>query len=95
MTRSFAVAFAARRVRVNAISPGITDTPMQEGVLRDVSSLRGIEYQVLSDARMRTVPLGRSAPPAEMAAVVAWLLSDEAGYMTGQVINIDGGMVMW
>jgi NAD(P)-dependent dehydrogenase (short-subunit alcohol dehydrogenase family) len=95
MTRSYAVAFAPRRVRVNAISPGITDTPMQEVVLRDVSSLRGVDYQVLSDARMRTVPLGRSAPPAEMAAVVAWLLSDEAAYITGQVINVDGGMVMW
>ncbi len=39
--------------------------------------------------------MGRTAPPSEMAGVVAWLLSDEAAYMTGQVINVDGGMVMW
>ena len=89
------MAFASRRVRVNAISPGITDTPMQENVLREVSRMRGIDYQQLSDARMRTVPMGRTAPAAEMAAVVCWLLGDESAYITGQIINVDGGMVMW
>lgn len=95
VTRSFSMAFAPRRIRVNALSPGITDTPMQERVLREVSAQRGISYEELSAGRLRTVPLGRTAPPSEMAAVVAWLLSDEAAYLTGQVINVDGGMVMW
>ena len=83
------------RIRVNALSPGITDTPMQERVLREVSASRGIPYEELAAARLRTVPMGRSAPPSEMAGMVAWLLSDEAAYLTGQVINVDGGMVMW
>lgn len=95
VTRSFSMAYAPRRIRVNALSPGITDTPMQERVLREVSVQRGISYEELAAGRLKTVPLGRTAPPSEIAAVVAWLLSDEAAYLTGQVINVDGGMVMW
>jgi NAD(P)-dependent dehydrogenase (short-subunit alcohol dehydrogenase family) len=95
ITRSFAMAYAPRAIRVNALSPGITDTPMQERVLREVSAARGISVEELAAARLATVPMGRTAPPSEMAAVVAWLLSDESAYMTGQVVNVDGGMVMW
>lgn len=94
ITRSFAYAFAARGIRVNSISPGITDTPMQDRVLREVSEMRGLSYQELSDARLRTVPMGRTAPPSEMAGVIAWLLSDEAAYITGQSLNVDGGLLM-
>jgi NAD(P)-dependent dehydrogenase (short-subunit alcohol dehydrogenase family) len=94
VTRSFAIALSPRKVRVNAISPGITDTPMQEKVLRQVSALRGLSYEELSGARTKLVPLGRSAPPAEMAGVVVWLLSDAASYITGQTIYVDGGYVM-
>ena len=95
VTRSFAKAYAPRGIRVNALSPGITDTPMQARVLREVSEQRGIPEAELSAARLATVPMGRSAPPEEIAGVVAWLLSDAAAYMTGQVVNVDGGMVMW
>ena len=94
VTRSFAIALAPRKVRVNAISPGITDTPMQEKVLRQVSELRGLSYEELSSARTRLVPLARTAPPEEIAGVVAWLLSDAAAYITGQCIYVDGGYVM-
>lgn len=95
VTRSFAKAYAPRGIRVNALSPGITDTPMQARVLREVAEQRGIPEAELAAARLTTVPMGRSAPPEEIAGVVAWLLSDEAAYMTGQVVNVDGGMVMW
>ena len=60
-----------------------------------MSAARGISRAELAAARLKTVPMGRSAEPAEMAAVVAWLLSEEAAYITGQVLNVDGGMVMW
>ncbi len=94
VTRSFAIHLAPRHIRVNAISPGITDTPMQEKVLRDVSALRGLSYEDLSANRTNLVPLRRSAPPEEMAGVVALLLSDAAAYITGQTIYVDGGYIM-
>jgi len=93
-TRTFAVALAPRRIRVNAISPGITDTPMQESVLQHVSALRGQTYQELAEERLKLVPLKRSAPAEEMAGVVAWMLSDTAAYLTGQTIYVDGGYIM-
>lgn len=98
VTRSFAMAYADRpdgAIRVNALSPGITDTPMQSAVLDEVSRSRAMAREELERARLATVPMRRTAPPAEIAGWVAWLLSDEARYMTGQVLNVDGGMVMW
>jgi NAD(P)-dependent dehydrogenase (short-subunit alcohol dehydrogenase family) len=95
ITRSFAYALASRPVRVNAICPGIVDTPMQEAVLDKVAGMRGMTPAELSAARNRTVPLGRAASPEECAGLIWFLLSKEAGYMTGQAINYTGGMVMW
>ena len=95
ITRSFAYAFAPNGVRVNAICPGIIDTPMQERVLADVAAKRGITVEELSTARNKTVPLGRAASADECAGAIWFLLSDEAGYMTGQAINYTGGLVMW
>ncbi len=95
ITRSFAYAFAANGVRVNAICPGIIDTPMQERVLAEVAAKRGVTVDELSTARNKTVPLGRSASADECAGAIWFLLSDEAGYMTGQAINYTGGLVMW
>ncbi len=95
ITRSFAYAFAPNNVRVNAICPGIIDTPMQERVLADVAAKRGMTVDELSTARNKTVPLGRSASADECAGAIWFLLSDEAGYITGQAINYTGGLVMW
>lgn len=95
LTRSFAYAFAPSNVRVNAICPGIIDTPMQERVLADVAAKRGITVEELSSARNKTVPLGRSASADECAGAIWFLLSDESAYMTGQAINYTGGLVMW
>jgi len=95
ITRSFAHAFAPKGVRVNAICPGIVDTPMQEKVLAEVAARRGMTVEELSTARNKTVPLGRAASADECAGAIWFLLSDEAGYMTGQAINYTGGLVMW
>lgn len=95
ITRSFAYAFAPTGVRVNAICPGIIDTPMQEKVLADVAARRGMTVEELATTRNKTVPLGRAASADECAGAIWFLLSDEAGYMTGQAINYTGGLVMW
>jgi NAD(P)-dependent dehydrogenase (short-subunit alcohol dehydrogenase family) len=95
ITRSFAYAFASNGVRVNAICPGIIDTPMQDRVLAEVAAKRGMTVEELSEARNRTVPLGRAASADECAGAIWFLLSDEAGYMTGQAINYTGGLVTW
>jgi NAD(P)-dependent dehydrogenase (short-subunit alcohol dehydrogenase family) len=79
---------------VNAILPGIVDTPMQDKVLEAVAPLRGMSAEELAVARLRTVPLGRSASAEECAGVIWFLLSDAAAYMTGQGINFTGGLVM-
>lgn len=95
ITRSFAYALAPRSVRVNAICPGIVDTPMQDRVLDEIAPLRGTTRAQLEEARLKSVPLARTASPDECAGVVWFLLSEAAGYMTGQAINFTGGLVMW
>ena len=95
VTRSFAYALARQNVRVNAICPGIVDTPMQDKVLAQVAPTRGMTVQELAEARLKTVPLGRTSSADECAGVIWFLLSDAAGYMTGQAINFSGGLVMW
>jgi NAD(P)-dependent dehydrogenase (short-subunit alcohol dehydrogenase family) len=95
ITRSFAYALASRPVRVNAILPGIVDTPMQDAVREQVSPLRGIKVEDWDKNRAKSVPLGRASSPDECAALIWFLLSDESAYMTGQAINFTGGLVTW
>ena len=94
ITRSFAYALAPRE-RVNAICPGIVDTPMQDKVLDEVAAVRGMSREELETARTRMVPLGRTSPADECAGLIWFLLSEESAYMTGQAINWTGGMVTW
>ena len=95
ITRSFAYAFAEKNVRVNAVCPGIMDTPMQDLVMERLGEIRGTTAEAIGAGRMATVPLGRGAKPEECAGLIRFLLSDEAGYMTGQAVNQTGGLVMW
>jgi len=95
ITRSFAYEFADIPITVNAICPGVIDTPMQGAFLEEVAALRGMTPDELSDARNAIVPLGRSASPDELAGLVEFLLSKPAAYMTGQAINYSGGLVTW
>ena len=67
ITRSFAYALAAGGVRVNAICPGIIDTPMQDKVLAEVAQARGMTFEELATERNKLVPLGRAASAEECA----------------------------
>jgi 3-oxoacyl-[acyl-carrier protein] reductase len=83
LTRSVAMEGARSGVLANAIAPGSVDTPMLRGVPADL--LEGFRLQI---------PLQRFAEPAEIAATAAFLASDEAAYITGQTIHVDGGATL-
>lgn len=93
LTRSAALAFAPH-IRVNAICPGVVDTPMWDQIEVERGALFGLAPGEARRQVLQSVPLGRSASPEELAAVVAFLLSTEARYITGQSINVDGGLEM-
>jgi 3-oxoacyl-[acyl-carrier protein] reductase len=83
LTKSAAKELAARGVNVNAVAPGFIATDMTDKLSDDVKA----EF-------MRNIPLGRAGTPEDVAQVVLFLASPAAEYITGQVIHIDGGMVM-
>jgi NAD(P)-dependent dehydrogenase (short-subunit alcohol dehydrogenase family) len=95
ITRSLAYTLAPKQIRVNAICPGIVDTPMERSVNEKVGAIRGISMEQLSAARDASVPLGRGASADECAAAILFLLSDQAGYITGEGMNFSGGQVVW
>ncbi len=82
LTKSIAIALAEHGIRVNAVGPGTIETDMSAALTKD----DGIKAAMLA----RT-PLGRLGQPEEMAAVAAWLASDQASFVTGQTIYADGG----
>ena len=86
LTQSLAAEYARRGVRVNCICPGGVLTPMT----REGFSVEGLDPALMA----RTAPLmPRMGTAEEIAALVAYLASDEAGYMTGEAVRIDGGQV--
>jgi len=95
ITRTFAHAWAGRDVRVNAVCPGVVETPMNEVVLESIAAARGVSRTSIEDARRATIPLGRTASADEVARVIGFLLSDGAAYMTGQAVNVSGGLVTY
>jgi len=83
MSKALAREVASRNITVNVVAPGFVPTALTEDL-----------PQELKDSMMKLIPLGRWGQPEEIASAVAFLASDEAAYITGQVLSVDGGMMM-
>jgi NAD(P)-dependent dehydrogenase (short-subunit alcohol dehydrogenase family) len=94
MTKSLALAHAADGVRVNCVCPGFVETDMWHQVAREQGTLLGQTPEEFTRRRAEQVPLGRMERPEDVAAVIGFLASSRAGYMTGQALSVDGGLVM-
>ncbi len=93
LTRSLAVAFAPDRIHVNCVCPSPVETPMWRQIDYEEAPRIGFAPGTFTKMRLEGTPLGRLAQPADVAGVVAFLCSPEAAYMTGQAINVSGGML--
>jgi glucose 1-dehydrogenase len=86
MTKTLALEYANRGIRVNAVAPGATITPINQDWIDDPEKKAVVESHI---------PMGRAGTSEEMAASVAFLASDEAAYITGQTLFIDGGLTLY
>jgi glucose 1-dehydrogenase len=86
LTRTLALEYAGRGIRVNAIGPGATITPINRAWVDDPDKKAQVEAHI---------PMGRAGTAEEMAAVTAFLCSEEAAYITGQSLYIDGGLTLY
>jgi NAD(P)-dependent dehydrogenase (short-subunit alcohol dehydrogenase family) len=78
-----AASYAPKKIRVNVVAPGLVDTPLSANITGNPMMLKASEGMH---------PLGRIGQPEEVARVITWLLSEDAGWVTGQVIGVDGGL---
>ena len=87
LTKSAAVEYASRQIRVNAVCPAYTRTPMMVESVRQNPKLEG--------TALKGIPLGRLGTAEEIAAAALYLSSDAAGFVTGQTLVLDGGLLAW
>lgn len=94
ITRTAAQVLAAYRITSNCICPGVVDTPMWRKVDAEWSEIEGWQTGEAWKRRTSLIPLGRPETAEDVAGLVSFLASRDSDYMTGQAINIDGGLVM-
>ncbi len=92
-TKVAALELAPLKINVNCVCPGYVQTSMQERELLWEAKIRNITIEEVKKSYLNQIPLGRLATPEDVATTVAFLCSDDADYMTGQAINVTGGLV--
>jgi meso-butanediol dehydrogenase/(S,S)-butanediol dehydrogenase/diacetyl reductase len=94
LTRSAAQALARDRITSNCVCPGAVETAMWEQIDREWGALEGLGQGEAWKRRIRGIPLGRPERAEDVAGVVAFLAGPDSDYMTGQALNVDGGIIM-
>jgi len=94
ITRTAAQVLAADRITSNCICPGAVDTPMWRKIDAEWSEIEGWQIGEAWKRRTSLIPLGRPETPEDVAGVMTFLASRDSDYMTGQAVNVDGGLVM-
>jgi 3-oxoacyl-[acyl-carrier protein] reductase len=94
ITRSLALSFAADGIRANCVCPGFVQTDMWTQVEQGVAGVLGTTPEEINRQRLAQIPLGRWEQPEDVARVVGFLASDKSAYITGEAVNVSGGLVM-
>ncbi|HZV96969.1 MAG TPA: SDR family NAD(P)-dependent oxidoreductase [Candidatus Nitrosocosmicus sp.] len=94
ITKSLALAHAEHGIRVNCVCPGFVETDMWNMVAREQGKLLGLSPEEFTRQRKAQVPLGRMEKAEDVANVIGFLATERAAYMTGQALNVTGGLVM-
>lgn len=95
MSQSLAIELAPHKIRVNCYTPGHIQTPLWDGIANGFAQLSGKTREETIDMFLGTVPWGRFGTPADVANAVSWLCSDDAEYISGQCIAMNGAELPW
>jgi NAD(P)-dependent dehydrogenase (short-subunit alcohol dehydrogenase family) len=94
LTEQQAIELARFGIRVNCVAPGLTPTDMIDGTLGRAAVATGSPVEQVMESAVRAIPLRRTATTDDIAAAIAFLVGDDASYITGQILTVDGGMTL-
>jgi NAD(P)-dependent dehydrogenase (short-subunit alcohol dehydrogenase family) len=94
LTQAMAFELAPHGIRVNSVCPGFVATPMQTRELAWEAELRGVDPETVKQMWINDTPLARLQSPHDVAKVVAFLASDDAEFITGEALSVNGGAFM-
>lgn len=94
LTQSLAIEYAREGIRVNSICPGVVFTPLWDDQLGDYARKRNLKPEEVRPYLENKIPMGRLCTPEDISGMAVFIASDEASYLTGQSINLSGGVIM-